>query len=515
MNTSRHAAGYVRVSSEEQAQHGISVDAQRAILEGWAAMTQAGPIEIYEDAGFSGKNTQRPALQRLLADVRAGGISAVVVWKLDRLSRSLRDTLSIIEDVLQPLGVTLVSTTESIDTATPAGRMMLNMLASFAQLEREQDSDRVLMAHKHLAEDCRYLGGHIPLGYQVDASRHYQLDPVTAPMVRQVFAMYLAQEGYSAILEFLNRETGPFFQRKTLWKKTDLNYLLSNEIYAGVYIRKLGKERIRVPGGVPAILTPEEWARVCRLREENRTRSAAYRPGVYPLSGLVRCGVCGQIMTVNYGGKDRDGTPARYYVCKQNHVKPARLEPLEQLVEDTADTLAGQAEAIRAACRIANDYAAGDDRDRLAASAAVERELLRVQKRIAQIVAFISESGASAPATLSDELRRLEADKAAVTDRLERMRRPSARYDAEATVAALAACADIKKAPRSTRRALLREAFAAIYITAEDVSAVMLWHMGGGDDPPAYICHTTPRTQRGGRTRAGTLRVTQISDRHA
>ena len=87
------------------------------------------------------------------------------------------------------------------------------------------------------------------------------------------------------------------------------------------------------------------------------------------------------------------------------------------------------------------------------------------------------------------------------------MRRPSARYDAEATVAALAACADIKKAPRSTRRALLREAFAAIYITAEDVSAVVLWHMGGGDDPPAYICHTTSRTQRGNRTQPGELLI--------
>ena len=93
--------GYSRVSSEEQAQHGISIDAQRTILEGWAAMTSR-QIRIYEDAGYSGKNTNRPALQQLLTECRSGSVSAVVVWKLDRLSRSLRDTLAIIEDILQP-----------------------------------------------------------------------------------------------------------------------------------------------------------------------------------------------------------------------------------------------------------------------------------------------------------------------------------------------------------------------------------------------------------------------------
>ena len=93
--------GYSRVSSEEQAAHGISIDAQRNILEGYAAMTSQ-PIRIYEDAGYSGKNTNRPALQQLLAACRSDSVSAVVVWKLDRLSRSLRDTLTIIEDVFQP-----------------------------------------------------------------------------------------------------------------------------------------------------------------------------------------------------------------------------------------------------------------------------------------------------------------------------------------------------------------------------------------------------------------------------
>ena len=105
--TDQQILGYSRVSSEEQAAHGISIDAQRGILEGYAAMRET-TIRIFEDAGYSGKNTQRPALQALLDKCRDGGVSAVVVWKLDRLSRSLRDTLTIIEDVFQPRNITLV-----------------------------------------------------------------------------------------------------------------------------------------------------------------------------------------------------------------------------------------------------------------------------------------------------------------------------------------------------------------------------------------------------------------------
>lgn len=340
--------GYSRVSSEEQAQHGISVDAQRTILEGYAAMTSS-EIRIYEDAGYSGKNTNRPALQQLLAACRSGSVSAVVVWKLDRLSRSLRDTLTIIEDVFQPRGITLVSVTESIDTSTPSGRMMLNLLASFAQLEREQDSDRVVMAHKHLARDCKYLGGHVPLGYRIDADKHYQLDPATAQVVRKVFELYLARSGYGPILEYLNaQDLGG--SRKTTYKKSDLNYLLNNEIYAGTFVRRMGAdprhrvtapETIRIPGGVPAIITPQEWDKVCTLRNQSRRSAAIYTARqIYPLAGLVFCASCGSLMRLNYGGKDRDGTVQRYYTCRQSCIRPARLEQIQQAVFDLLDSMA-------------------------------------------------------------------------------------------------------------------------------------------------------------------------------
>lgn len=498
-----NAAGYIRVSSDEQAQHGISVDAQRQILQAWAVTRQLPGIQIYEDAGFSGKNTKRPALQRLLGDVRGGQVDHVVVWKLDRLSRSLRDTITMIEDDFSPAGVTLVSVTESIDTSTPSGRMMLNLLASFAQLEREQDSDRVVMAHKHLARDCRYLGGHIPMGYQVDGERHFQLDPPAAAAVRRVFDLYLGGSGYGPILDYLNGEAFPLSRKARPWTKSDLNYLLNNEIYAGTYVRRLGIDKrsrvtapeiIRVPGGVPAILSADEWAEVSRIREGNRIASRKFAARtVYPLSGLVYCAVCGKLMPLNHGGKTRAGEVERYYTCRNRCVRPVRLEVLESAVSEAVDALAADEEALRAACRVVNTMADTADQERLAEAVPIEAEIRERKKQLASLTAFIRENGAAAPATLLNEICRLESEIAVLQSRADALRRPLSRYDADATIASLFALQNAKKAPPDERKPLIQRAIHRVLVSQDAYAVRLAWHMCGGDDPPQYICHSIPR----------------------
>ena len=497
--------GYSRVSSEEQAAHGISIDAQRGILEGYAAMTSR-QIRIYEDAGYSGKNTNRPALQQLLAACRSGSVSTVVVWKLDRLSRSLRDTLTIIEDIFQPAGITLVSVTESIDTSTPSGRMMLNLLASFAQLEREQDSDRVVMAHKHLARDCKYLGGHIPLGYCIDDEKHYQLDPATAPIVRRVFEMYLSRSGYTPILEYLNSFTFSG-TRKTPFGKSDLKFLLKNEIYSGTYVRRMGAdprhritspETIRVPGGVPALLTPDEWQRVCALRSQSERSAAIYSArNVYPLSGLVYCAACGALMPLNYGGKDRDGTVQRYYACRAKCARPARLEQLQDAVFSVVEQMAlSGSDAIAAACAVENNYADAADEDRAADARSVDQQIIEVNKRISKIVSFISEHGSAAPASLADDLTRLEKERDALQSRAAALRTPASRYDAPATVAAISACAGIKKQPPKQQKDLLQAAVYKVFVSDDDYKIIFNWHTSGGDEPPHPVQQSIHRSKR-------------------
>lgn len=497
--------GYSRVSSEEQAAHGISVEAQRAILEGYAAMSSS-KIRIYEDAGYSGKNTNRPALQQLLTDCRSGSVTAVVVWKLDRLSRSLRDTLTIIEDVFQPRNITLVSVTESIDTSTPSGRMMLNLLASFAQLEREQDSDRVVMAHKHLAADCKYLGGHVPLGYMIDNQKHYQLHPDTAPIVRHVFDMYLSRKGYGPILDYLNSFSFPS-TRKTPFKKADLHNLLKNEIYSGTYVRKMGAdprhritvpETIRIPGGVPAIISQEEWQRVCAIREQSRSSAAIYTARqIYPLSGLVFCASCGRLMHLNYAGKDRDGSVQRYYTCRSSCCRPARLEAVQDAVYSSVEQMAVLGEdAIKQACMVANSYAETADLENAAEAEKIKQQIYTVNKKIAKIISFISSSGSSAPASLADQLRTLEHERDDLQGQADQLHRPASRYDAPATVSAILACKGIKKQPPDQQKALIQTAVYKVLVSAEEYKILFNWHTCGGDEPPQYVCQSVQRYSR-------------------
>ena len=130
------ARGYVRVSTEEQAVNGVSIDAQKEILQAYAVVKGYTDFKIYTDEGFSGKNLNRPDVQRLLEECRSGKVEAVIVWRLDRLSRSLRDTLETIEDIFMPAGVSLISVTENIDTSTPTGKLMLTMIGAINEFER-------------------------------------------------------------------------------------------------------------------------------------------------------------------------------------------------------------------------------------------------------------------------------------------------------------------------------------------------------------------------------------------
>ena len=133
----KKAALYIRVSTEFQAEEGYSIDAQKEQLAAYCAMKGLKDYEFFVDGGWSGSNLDRPEMQRLVGLCKEGRISHVVVFKLDRLSRSQKDTLFLIEDVFNPNGVSFVSLNESMDTATPMGRLMLGILSAFAQLERE------------------------------------------------------------------------------------------------------------------------------------------------------------------------------------------------------------------------------------------------------------------------------------------------------------------------------------------------------------------------------------------
>ena len=161
----RTAALYVRVSTDAQREEGYSIDAQREMLGAYCVSRGIKSFEYYTDGGFSGSNTDRPELSRLISDVKNGGVACVIVYKLDRLSRSQKDTLFLIEDVFNPMETDFISLNENMDTSTPIGRAMLGIMSAFAQLERETIRERTRMGMRERVKSGLWMGGgKIPFG---------------------------------------------------------------------------------------------------------------------------------------------------------------------------------------------------------------------------------------------------------------------------------------------------------------------------------------------------------------
>ena len=166
---------YERVSTAEQSKSGYSIGEQKERLESYAKAMGLPTIKHYTDPGFSGGSLKRPAIKQLITDVQNNKISHVIIWRLDRLSRSQRDTLYLVQDVFNKNNVKFMSLNESLDTSTPMGMAMIGIMSAFAELEREQIKERMSMGREARAKAGLYHGGgnFDPLGYNyVDGHLH-------------------------------------------------------------------------------------------------------------------------------------------------------------------------------------------------------------------------------------------------------------------------------------------------------------------------------------------------------
>jgi len=186
------AVGYVRVSTEEQAREGLSLDAQEEKIKAYCTAKGWRLVRIYRDEGFSGKDLNRPALQEMLRDLKSDGIQAVVVAKLDRLTRSVRDLGYLIDDLFD--GVALASVEESLDTTTAGGRFVLHILGAVAQWERETISERTRNTLRYKRERGEWVG-RVPYGFKIGPDGRLIEDP---EKVRNIQRMKrLRRRGYS------------------------------------------------------------------------------------------------------------------------------------------------------------------------------------------------------------------------------------------------------------------------------------------------------------------------------
>lgn len=304
---------YTRKSTEEGLdQEFNSLDNQRQAVEAYVE-SQRGERWIalpdhYDDGGFTGANTDRPAFQRLMEDVEAGRVDVVAVYKIDRLSRSLLDFTTTMRE-FEKSGVKFVSVTQNFDTTSSLGRMTLNLLATFAQFEREMISERTRDKIAASRRKGLWVGGRPGLGYRIKDKRLILVED-EAVQVREIFGLYLQLGSLLAVVEELNRR-GWVTRTGKPWNKTNLRTLLTRVVLVG---KVPYKDEIH-DGVHDAIVDQETWDAVqSQLRTNGRTGGSRVRNkwGAL-LKGLVRCGACGAGMTHHYTAK---GVRCyRYYVC--------------------------------------------------------------------------------------------------------------------------------------------------------------------------------------------------------
>lgn len=361
-------AVYTRKSTEDGLdQEFNSLDAQYEACAAYALSQKHEGWQLlpgrYDDGGFSGGNMQRPGLQRLLADVAAGKVDIILVYKIDRLTRSLADFAKIVE-VLDTAQASFVSITQAFNTTTSMGRLTLNMLLSFAQFEREVTGERIRDKIAASKRKGLWMGGPVPLGYDVE-NRKLVVNAKEAELVRHIMARYLVLGSVAELADELNhdgyrtkvqvRASGPHkggcrFQRGTLY------HLLANCIYLG----ELSHKGQHFAGEHQAIVPQELFDKVQAKLAANAAGKARRVKAAQPslLVGLLTDGE-GRAMTPSHACKP--GKRYRYYVTRPDLVgqdAPAWRVPADDLEELVSAHVAKLLDDKHLLCELAGDVPA-------------------------------------------------------------------------------------------------------------------------------------------------------------
>ncbi|MDO4305715.1 MAG: recombinase family protein [Eubacteriales bacterium] len=321
---------YLRVSTSYQVDKD-SLPMQRKDLIAYCGLILGTDnYEIFEDAGYSGKNTDRPAFQDMMGRIRKGEFTHVLVWKIDRISRNLLDFAEMYEE-LQSLRVTFVSKNEQFDTSTAIGEAMLKIILVFAELERNMTSERVTATMISRANNGLWNGGRIPFGYDYDPdSMTFSIREDEASICRMIKDDYLSNKSLTGTARMLNA-AGYVTRAGVAWTPTAVWIITSSPFYAGIYRynRYKGTENrtinpedewVMIPDHHPAIFTLEEHEKMLSILNENsRQRNSAgkqcKRNNIHIFSGIAFCGKCGNKFVSTPGRKHADGYRTSIYTC--------------------------------------------------------------------------------------------------------------------------------------------------------------------------------------------------------
>lgn len=348
---------YARVSTEEQAVHGFSIDAQLNTLRNYCSMYGKKVVKEYVDAGISGKSIAgRYELQQLLKDCEEDKFDEVLVWKISRLARKVIDLLGMVEK-FEKNGVVFRSFSENFETETPMGKFALQMMGAVGELERNTIVDNVKLGMAQRSRQGRWNGG-ICLGYKSEAVNPDNLNdtrlvivPDEAIIIRKIFNLYASGKGLRAIANSLNKE-GYKTKRGNSFSTASIKEIILNPLYVGKVrfnryenwgeCKRKGKsENVILADGVhEPIITQELWDRVQAIQQAKAEKPMKNYEGSYVLTGLMKCPFCGATMvgtrTVN---ELKDGTKKilRYYSCGAARSKGASVCGFHSIRADYAE----------------------------------------------------------------------------------------------------------------------------------------------------------------------------------
>lgn len=330
----KRAAIYVRVSTQYQVDR-ASLPVQRSELVNYAKYALDIPdFVIFEDAGYSAKNTDRPDYQQMMARIRTGEFSHLLVWKIDRISRNLLDFAAMYSELKQ-LGVVFVSKNEQFDTSSAMGEAMLKIILVFAELERNMTAERVSAVFLSRANDGIWNGGKVPFGYAYDKqTKTFSILEDEAKTVRLIYALYESSKSLVTVSKALN-ERGIKTRNGSEWSPTTVHTMLSNPFYSGTYrynyrnesdphhhVPKKKEDWILVKNHHPAIVSPEHQAAVeLILASKSYGKNQTYqRKNIHAFAGLLTCGYCGSTMAATIDRARADGWRPSVYICSRRRM---------------------------------------------------------------------------------------------------------------------------------------------------------------------------------------------------
>lgn len=478
LKTKIRVAIYVRVSTQEQAKEGYSIGEQTDRLTKFCEAHDWTIVKVYTDAGHSGANQIRPALQDLIQDIKAGRIDKVLVYKLDRLSRSQKDTLELIEDVFLKNGTDFESMTEKLDTSTPHGRAMVGILAAFAQLEREMIKERMSMGRDARVKEGKWKGGpHTPFGYDYETSlEKLVINEYESMIIKNLFEDFTKGKSINAIAQDMIDKGQTLNNGKVDCR--NLHYFLRNKTYCG-YLR-IKNEWTK--GLHDPIISEETFEAAQMILDENKRKfdELGVKVGTAAvttcLGSFIYCARCGarygkvQIGTEKYGYKIKYGCYSRHKKRK-SMVKDPNCKNKYYMVEDLDNIIWNEIKKLSIDPEYIHKLKKESEKDpEVQQIHAIEKQIKSISAQLSRFMDLYG-LGTYSLEELDEKTKPLAEQRAKLQIELERIKDSSKRINADQVMKIVSSFEEVlEKGDLQDKRAIIEALIEKIIIDGDDIT---------------------------------------------